>query len=118
MVSHHLLIADPSRSSVIVEYNNDEWKVMPNKKLWQVTTNSYLYNVPEEKRKSNCWRYKRAYELLDEVNGDADWKDGMNVLKNVSMKGTQWSTILDMKSKEIFISLYRDYKNIMKVSVK
>ena len=118
MVSHHLLISDPSRRSVIVEYNDGEWKVMPNKKPWQIMTNSYLYNVSEERRKSNCWRYKRAYELLDEISGDADRKEGMNVLKNISNPGTQWSTICDMKSKEIYISLYRDYKNIMKVLVK
>jgi hypothetical protein len=117
-VSHHLLIADPSGKSVIAEYNSGEWKAMPNKKPWQVTTNSPLYNVSEEDRKRACWRYKRASDLLELANGDVDWRAGMNILRRVSVKGTQWSTICDMKRKEIFISLYRDYEDIKKVSIK
>jgi len=115
IVSHHLLISDPSGKSVIVEYNEGEWKVMPNKKPWQVITNSPLFNVPEAKRKSTCWRYKKACDLLENINGEVDWKVGMDILKSVSVKGTQWSTICDMKNKEIYISLYRDYENIKKV---
>ena len=117
IVSHHLLISDPSGKSVIVEYNSGGWKVMFNKKPWQVVTNSPLYNVPEEKRMLTCWRYKKASELLEKTNGVADWKAGMNILKSVSVKGTQWSTICDMKSKEIFISLYRNYDDIKKVVI-
>lgn len=117
IVSHHLLISDPSGKSVIVEYNRGEWKVMFNKKPWEVVTNSPLYNVPEEKRILTCWRYKKASDLLKKTNGVVDWKAGMNILKSVSVKGTQWSTICDMKSKEIFISLYRNYDDIKKVVI-
>jgi hypothetical protein len=118
IVSHHLLISDPSGKSVIVEYKSGGWKVMSNKKPWQVVTNSSLYNVPEEKRKLTCWRYKKAYELLENTNGVVDLKAGMNILKSVSVKGTQWSTICDIKSKEIFIWLYRNYDDLMKVVIK
>jgi penicillin V acylase-like amidase (Ntn superfamily) len=114
-VSHHLLISDPSGKSVVVEYHDGEWRVMPSKKSWQVITNSPLYNVPEEKRMLSCWRFKRASGLLEKTKGEIDWKAGMNILKSVSVKGTQWSTICDMKRQEIFISLYRDYKNIKKI---
>jgi penicillin V acylase-like amidase (Ntn superfamily) len=112
-----LLISDPSGKSIIVEYNSGGWKVMPSEKPWQVVTNSPLYNVPEEKRRLKCWRYKRASDLLKKTNGDIDWKAGMNILKSVSVKGTQWSTICDMKTKEIFISLYRDYDDIKKAVI-
>jgi hypothetical protein len=54
--------------------------------------------------------------MLEEANGEVDWRVGMDVLKSVSMKGTQWSTICDMKRKEIYISLYRDYQDIKKIS--
>ena len=117
IVSHHLLISDPSGESVIVEYNSGEWRVMFNKKPWQVVTNSPLYNVPEEKRILTCWRYKKASDLLKKTNGVVDWKAGMNILKSVSGKGTQWSTICDMISKEIYISLYRNYDDIKKVVI-
>jgi len=117
IVSHHLLISDPSGKSAIVEYNSGGWKVMFNKKPWQVVTNSSLYNVTEEKRILTCWRYKKASELLKKTNGVIDWKAGMNILKSVSGKGTQWSTICDMISKEIYISLYRNYDDIKKVVI-
>ena len=116
-VSHHLLISDPSGKSVITEYNGGEWKVMPNKKPWQVVTNSPLYDEPEQKRIKTCKRYKKASDLLKKTNGDVDWRAGMNILKSVSMRGTQWSTICDMKSKEIYISLYRNYDDIKKVVI-
>ena len=117
-VSHHLLISDSSQKSVIVEYSRGEWKVMPNTKPWQVITNSPLYKVPEDQRAKNCWRYKKASDMLNKTQGDIDWKAGMDILKAVSLKGTQWSTICDMKTKVIYISLYKDYDDIKKVLVK
>ena len=117
IVSHHLLISDSSGKSAITEYNGGEWKVMLNKNPWQVVTNSPLYEVPERKRIKACRRYKKASSLLNKANGDVDWKAGMNILKKVSLKGTQWSTICDMKSKEIYISLYRNYDDIKKVAI-
>jgi len=117
IVSHHLLISDPSGKSVITEYNRGEWKVMRNKNPWQVVTNSPLYEVPEKERIKACRRYKKASNLLKKANGDVDWRAGMNILKEVSLKGTQWSTICDMKSKEIYISLYRNFNDIMKVVI-
>jgi hypothetical protein len=116
-VSHHLLISDPSGKSVIVEYYDGGWKTMSSNNPWQVVTNSPLYNVPEEKRIRTCWRYKKAADLLKKAKGIVDWKAGMNILKSVSVKGTQWSTICDMTSKEIYISLYRDFDNIKKVVI-
>jgi len=117
-LSHHLLIADPSGRSVIMEYYNGEWKTMDNKEPWQVITNSPLYDRSIESRKSNCWRYKKAYEKLEQLNGITTREESMNILKSVSGSGTQWSTICDMKKKEIYISLYRNYDSIQKVKIK
>ena len=114
-VSHHLLISDPSGRSVIVEYSGDKWHVMPNKKNWQAITNSPLFKKTENSRIKTCWRYKTLTEQLEKNNGIMTWEDGMNLLKKVSVKGTQWSTICDIKKKEIYISIYRDYSNIKKI---
>lgn len=117
-VSHHLLISDASGRSVIVEYCDGEWRTMQNEKSWQVITNSPLYNISEESRKSECWRYKTLYEKLEKVNGIITWEEGMELLKSVSLRGTQWSTICDLKKGEIYISLYRDFNKIRKVTVR
>jgi len=117
-VSHHLLIADPSGRSVIVEYFNEEWRVMPNKKSWQAITNSPLYKISEESRERTCWRYKILRAKLKHKNGIITWEQGMDILKSVSIGGTQWSTICDMKKKEIYISIYKDFYHIKKVNIK
>jgi hypothetical protein len=117
-VSHHLLISDASGRSAIVEYSEDEWRVMSNEEPWQVIANSPLYNISEESRKSDCWRYKILYEKLEKVNGNITWEEGMELLESVSVKGTQWSTICDLKRREIYISLYRDFNRIKKIKLK
>jgi len=114
-VSHHLLISDPSGRSVIVEYSGDDWQVIPNKNSWQAITNSPLFKKTEESRKKTCWRYEKLSEQLEKKNGIMTWEDGMNLLRQVSVEGTQWSTICDMKKKEIYISIYKDYSNIKKI---
>lgn len=117
-VSHHLLIADPSGRSVIVEYFNEEWRVMPNKKPWQAITNSPLYKISEESREKTCWRYKILKAKLKHKNGIITWEEGMDILKSVSGRGTQWSTIYDMKKREIYISIYKDFYHIKKIKIK
>jgi len=117
-LSHHLLIADPSGKSVIMEYSGGKWRELGNKNPWQVITNSPLYNVSMEQRKKDCRRYKTAHEELEKITGKADWNEGMDILKNVSVRGTQWSTVCDMIHKEIYISVFRDYDSICKVVIK
>ncbi len=114
-VSHHLLISDPANGSVIVEYANDGWQAMPNRNKWQVIANSPLYHIPEDARRQTCWRYKILSETLEKSKGIINWQQGMDMLKSVSLKGTQWSTICDLKSKQIYISTYRDYNHIQKI---
>jgi hypothetical protein len=114
--SHHLLISDPSGRSVIVEYAKDDWQVLPNKRSWQAITNSPLFKIAEDSRKKTCWRYKTITEQLEKNNGIMTWEDGMNLLEQVSVEGTQWSTICDIKKKEIYISIYRNYSNIKKIN--
>ena len=116
IISHHILISDPSGKSVIMEFSGGEWKEIYNTNPWQVISNSYLYNVPLENIKTTCWRYKTAYEQLQEKSGDININEGMNILKNVSVPGTRWSAMYDMKNRTIDIVLYRDYSDIIKIS--
>ena len=116
-VSHHLLISDPSGRSVIVEYFEGEWRTMPNERPWQVITNSPLYQKSEKSRRNVCWRYKILSETFAKDKENITWEQGFHILESVSVKGTQWSTIYDMKKREIYISLYRDFKKIKKVNM-
>ncbi len=115
IVSHHLLISDPTGRSVIVENTDGEWKVMSNNENWQTITNTPLYGRSETSRKNDCWRYKILFEGLTEKEGKVSWEEGMGLLERVSGRGTQWSTICNLKSKDIYISLYRDFNLIQRI---
>jgi len=117
-ISNHLLISGPFGKSVIAEYYDGEWRIIPNDKSWQVVTNTLLFNVPEETRKNECSRYETAYTNLEKVDGQVDWEEGMNILSAISVEDTQWSTIYDMNRKEVYISLYRGYSDIRKIKIR
>ena len=112
-ISHHLLIGDASGHSVITEYNDGEWRFMPNDVDWQVVTNTRLYNVSETMRRMSCWRYNTAITILEQNNGTVTCEEGMDILESISVSGTQWSALYDMMNRNVYISLYREYHDIL-----
>ncbi|MFC1724322.1 linear amide C-N hydrolase [candidate division KSB1 bacterium] len=115
-LSHHILISDPSGRSVIMEYYDGEMKVIPNTESFQVITNSPVYDRSLSSIKNTCWRYKNAFDLLKKFDGKVTREEGMDILQSVSVKGTQWSAVYDMKEKSVYVSLYRDYKTVTRIS--
>lgn len=114
-LSHHLLISDPENGSVIAEYAGNGWQVLPATHKWQAITNTPLFQIPEEARRKVCWRYKILSERLAKKNGIITWREGMDILSSVAVRGTQWSTISDLRSKRIYISTYRNYHHFHRV---
>ena len=117
-ISNHLLISGPDGNSVIAEYYNGEWKFMPNDRPWQIVTNTLLFNVSEESRRNECWRYRTVDNYMEQVDGWISWEEGMNVLESISVEDTQWSSLYDMENKDIYISLYRDFDDIFLVKIR
>lgn len=124
--SQHWLIGDSSGKSVIVEDYLDEYKVIPNVEPWQVATNElvypyYLHNNSSDSENNigevPSWRYKAAYEALKNSNGDINWEKGMETLKSVKQYSTQYSVIYDMKTCDVYLSIYQDYNKIFKFNV-
>jgi hypothetical protein len=113
-VSHHLLISDPENGSAIIEYANNGWQVMPGRLKWQAITNTALFQIPEVMRRGRCWRYRTLADRLTRSKGNITWQQGMDILRSVAVKGTQWSTICDLRAKQIYISTYRNYHHILK----
>ncbi len=117
-ISHHILIADASGKSAAAEYYDGEWRIMQNTRPWQIVTNTRLFSMSEEWKRSQCNRYRAADSYLANVNGKVTWEEGMDILKMMSVGDTQWSTVYDLVNKQVNISLYRDYKNISSVRLK
>jgi hypothetical protein len=105
----HLMIADSSGSSVILEYVQDEWKKIHPEKNWQVLTNRPVYEIPDATLREKCWRYRSISEAFDETKGKIDWKAGMRILQDVEQKGTTWSVIYSPTAKDLFFTVYQDW---------
>ena len=68
-------------------------------------TNKIIYHVPDAQLREKCWRYNTISALLDKTNGDVNWNEGMQVLKDVSQDGTTWSVIYLPNSNELSLGL-------------
>ncbi|MBT3244686.1 MAG: linear amide C-N hydrolase [Bacteroidetes bacterium] len=111
-INCHFFVSDASGKSVILEYQDNEWKKSYPTKNWQVMTNNVIKDVPDTQLRKKCWRYGTISGLLDKTNGDVNRNEGMELLKNVSQDGTTWSVIYLPNSNEIYFSVYQSWDKI------
>jgi len=108
----HLFIADASGRSVVLEYEQDQWRKVYRDKSWQALSNKPVYDVPDVALREKCWRYKSMAETLEKADGRIDWPAGMQILKDVSQKGTTWSVVYSLPTKELFFSVYQNWATV------
>ena len=119
---HHLLVSDGSGVTAILEYHDGQFKVIDPEVNWQVLTNTPIWKVPLQQLFSQCYRYELLYVALEDQNGEiTDWRNGLDILElptwgNIS-NGTQWSNLFDLNENVMYLSLYRDFDNIVQVNV-
>jgi hypothetical protein len=112
LLSCHFFIADELGASVILEYHDDMWKKIYPEKKWQVMTNKIIYDAPDTTLRNNCWRYKSISTSLDKTNGQIDWQDGLQILRDVAQGGTTWSVIYSPTLKDLYFSVYQSWDKI------
>jgi hypothetical protein len=108
----HLLVADATGRSVILEYGQKEWHRTYPAQAWQVMTNSAISGVPEVKLREGSRRYKSLSETLENTRGEVDWEAGMQMLRDVSQKGTTWSVIYRPVSRDFYLSVYQSWDRV------
>jgi len=108
----HFIVADSSGWSVILEYDQDQWRKVYADKSWQVLTTKPIYNVSDADLREKCWRYRSISETLDNTKGNVDWEAGMKILQDVEQKGTTWSVIYSPTTKELYFSVYQKWNII------
>ncbi len=111
-INCHFLVTDASGKSVILEYLDNEWKKIYPDNKWQVMTNKVIFNTPDDKLREKCWRYNSISETLDDTNGNVNWDDGMQILKDVSQSGTTWSVVYLPNITELYFSVYQNWDKI------
>ena len=105
----HFFVADSSGRSVILEYAQDQWKIIYPDNPWQVLTNKTMYNVPDTDLRDKCWRYRSISETLENAGTVVNWETGMKILQDVTQKGTTWSVIYSPPTSELYFSVYQKW---------
>jgi hypothetical protein len=108
----HLLIADPSGDSAILEYFDDQVVVIRNPDPWQVITNFEVGNPANQDQEPNCQRYNLVEDALNHSAGVLNIEGGMDLLSQASVNGTLWSISFDMTTQEMDIVLNRQFENV------
>jgi hypothetical protein len=108
----HYLISDASGDSVIVEFIDNEMKVIRNERPWQVATNFLISEDNPEGATSPCWRYNRVYQALSDAKGDVSGQEAMSILESVSNSHTRWSAVYNMGTGNIELAVGRNYDRI------
>ena len=112
----HYLIADSSGHSVAIEFIDGKMEVLENSKPWQVTTN-FILKLNNTDHNAPCWRYRTAFDKLNEKNGILTENDTYNLIQEVSVSTTRWSTIFNQKTGILKIALGRNFDSPYSFSI-
>ncbi len=131
----HLLLADRSGHSALLEWVDGEMKVIRNEQPWQVSTNFRVYGadetirtdmahyqvgetIPGDTLGKNRWRYVTAWETLRRADGLLSPEQSMDLLSTISVdfnrNGTRilthYSVVYDLVSGDVQIVTDRNYE--------
>ena len=109
----HLLVADASGRSAVVEYFGGRMVAIRNDADWQVATNFPLYGRTLEQRRSECRRYDEAWRRFENQPGGFTLEEAIGVLRAVSMSEpleTVTSAAYDLRRGRMLLALVRDFE--------
>ena len=116
----HYFVADSSGDSAVIEFLDDEMRVLRGDKSFQVSTNFLLFPDPPQNNRTACWRYNRIFETLSRTEGEFSPEEGMDLLRGVSQAGehpTIWSCLYDLRAREVRIAMGRNYGRVHRLSL-
>jgi hypothetical protein len=124
----HYLISDQTGNSVIIEFLNNDIKVIRNSEKWQVSTNSIIYGtqMPQvanfqyyDAASWGLWRYAKVYETLKKREGNISTNEAMDILRSVAANFgpphnayTMGSIVYNFRTLEMDIAIDRKYSEI------
>lgn len=107
----HFLFADTTGRSVIVEYIDGNVVVTESLDPWQVTTNFLVSEWQPIGVDAPCWRYIRAFEHLQALNGELSSAEAMTILEDVDA-GSGWSAVYNPTRGELLLGLGMDLEHL------
>ena len=116
----HYLVADASGDSAVIEFLDDEMRVLRGDKSFLVSTNFLLSPKPPRNSRTTCWRYNQVFETLSRAKGELSPEKGMDLLRSVSQTGehpTIWSCLYDLSARDVRMVMGRNYGRVHRLSL-
>ncbi len=107
-VSVHFHVADASGESAVVEYVDKGIAIVRSHASGQISTN-FLLSEPNQ---PDCWRYRKAAEMMGEIRAGASSLAGMRLLQSTSLSNTMWSAVYNLTTGDVSLVMGRDYNDV------
>ena len=117
----HLMVADATGRSAVIEYFDDRMIVIPNDAPWQVATNTPLHGNSTQQLRSDCWRYDAAWRRLERQRNGLSLDEAMEVLRSMAMTEpleTVTSAAYDLERGDMILALGGDFSRTWRFSLK
>lgn len=114
----HLLLADATGKSAIVEWVQGEMKIIPKEKDYQVVTNFFISNP--ELGGYPCNRYETAEAMLKGFDNVSltNFKDVLSKVKqDWGDGGTKYSNIYDLSNKLVYVFNRADFNRVASINL-
>ena len=112
--SFHFMITDAQGDSAVIEYVNNEMKIIKSETIKNVNnylyvTNFYLYPDSGSSSKMGYDRYIILEKYLNVKGVKMEWNNAMELLDKVKMGITLWSNVYDTKNSTVTTAARKDY---------
>jgi hypothetical protein len=105
----HLMIADATGKSVVVEFIDGQLKPTSTHESWQICTNHQVCGKSDAENCESCGRYKLASVELRDLHAHGDAGSVMKIMQSISKTDrTMWSSVYDLTTGD-FEMAYRQH---------
>ena len=120
--SFHFMITDAQGDSAVIEYVNNEMKIIKSDTIKNVNnylyvTNFYLYPDSGSSSKMGYDRYIILEKYLNVKGVKMEWNNAMELLDKVKMGITLWSNVYDTKNSTVTTAARKDYNILYEFNI-
>lgn len=112
----HVLVADASGKSAVLEMDQEFWKAIPLTGKFQVMTNTLVYGKSPDQLKQECERYRIIYDILEIREGYMDYESAFDILDQTNYYNSQWSAVYDLTDRKIKMAIYDNFNDLFEFS--
>jgi hypothetical protein len=98
----HLMVADATGRSRIIEFIDGQIRVTPGEGPWQICTNDIVWKKSQEEREKSCRRYRAGSAAAGKLGGACDYDEARRVARSMSVENwTMWTSVYNLKTREV-----------------